>query len=350
MGVLPRDIASQFSTDIIAIQPLGNGYINDTFQVITTAKPFVLQRINKRVFPHPEHIMANLESLSQHIAKENKDSITLTIPQLLATQEGNKFTQDHEGDIWRAWDFIENTLSLETLSNTEQARQVGSALGQFHRLTQALAAETLLDTLPGFHIAPDYFQHYQHVKTQANIPKNSQCTNFIEQNQSIVNDLESAKAEGLLKIRTIHGDPKLNNFLFDNAAKHVISLVDLDTVKPGLIHYDIGDCLRSCCHTEGSDNFNLDFCRAVLTSYLTEMKTALSTADYALLYPAIRLIPFELGLRFYTDYLAGNRYFKVTEPEENLHRALSQFRLCASIISKETEITSLIEQVQATSM
>jgi Ser/Thr protein kinase RdoA (MazF antagonist) len=346
MAVSPKEIASQFSAYVVDILPLGNGFINDTFQVITRGKPFVLQRINTRVFPHPEHIMANLESLSQHIAKENKEGITLTIPQLLDTHAGSSYTQDQQGDYWRAWDFIENSLSLETLKNIAQARQVGFALGQFHRLTQSLTAEKLFDTLPGFHIAPNYFQHYEQVKTQTNIPENAECASFIEHNRSIINDLESAKVKGLLTVRTIHGDPKLNNFLFDNAAKHVVSLVDLDTVKPGLLHYDIGDCLRSCCHIETTNEFSLNFCKAVLESYLREMGLSFSKADYQMLYPAIRLIPFELGLRFYTDYLEGNRYFKVAEPEENLQRAISQFRLCANIIRKETDITGLIGKIQ----
>ncbi|CAG7856291.1 hypothetical protein MCAMS1_00714 [biofilm metagenome] len=339
-------VAEQFCPSIINIQPLGNGYINDTYRVDTSVKPFVLQRINKHVFPQPEQIMANLVCLNDHIGLQTDEQISLKIPQLLLTQSGEHYLNDVEGDYWRGLDFIDNTESLETIGNLGQAKQVGAALGQFHRLTQTLSAESLFDTLPGFHIAPDYYRQYQQEKTKTNIQENTECADFINKNQSIINELEAAKAQGLLINRTIHGDPKLNNFLFDKTSRQVVSLVDLDTVKPGLIHYDIGDCMRSCCHLDNGNEFSLDICRAILVNYLAEMGSVLSRVDYHMLYPAIRLIPFELGLRFYTDYLAGSRYFKVSEPDENLHRALGQFRLCASVIKQEADIIKLIGDLQ----
>lgn len=341
-----RSIAEQFCTSIIDIQPLGNGHINDTYRIETPTHAFVLQRINKRVFPQPEQIMANLTCLNGHLGRQNSQQCLLKIPKIIETQTGKTFINDDEGDFWRALDFIDNTESLETIDNCDQARQVGTALGQFHRLTKSLPAESLYDTLPGFHIAPEYFRYYQQVQAQTGVAEHAECADFITQNQFIINDLESAKAQGLLTVRTIHGDPKLNNFLFDKTSRQIVSLVDLDTVKPGLIHYDVGDCLRSCCHVINSNEFDMDICQAVLTNYLTEMARCFSQADYQLLYPAIRLIPFELGLRFYTDYLAGNCYFKVTQLEENLHRALSQFRLCASIIKQQADIIRLIGELQ----
>ncbi|MBM4208205.1 MAG: aminoglycoside phosphotransferase family protein [Gammaproteobacteria bacterium] len=336
-----RAIAEQFCTAVVDIQPLGNGHINDTYRVTTPVEPFVLQRINRRVFPKPEQIMSNLACLNAHLERQISGKGTLTIPKIIETQSGSAYLNDAAGDFWRALDFIDNTESLETIGNINQACEVGAALGRFHRLTQSLPADTLFDTLPGFHMAPDYFEQYQQVKLKTKFQENAECAEFIQKNQPIINDLEAAKAQGLLTIRTIHGDPKLNNFLFDKTSRQIVSLIDLDTVKPGLIHYDIGDCLRSCCHTSG-DEFNLEICSAVLAGYLNEMATALSHADYQHLYSAIRLIPFELGLRFYTDYLENNCYFKVTDPQENLRRALGQFRLCASIIQQETDIVNVI--------
>ena len=144
----------------------------------------------------------------------------------------------------------------------------------------------------------------------------------------------------------IHGDPKLNNFLFDKRTHKIVSIIDLDTVKPGLVHYDIGDCLRSCCHSTGPVEFDLAICSALLKSYLIEADAFFTECDYQYLYPAIRLIPFELGIRFYTDYLEGNRYFKVTESKQNLHRAVAQFRLCASIVAQESAIKELISRLE----
>lgn len=343
MMKMPINAAQQFSRSVENIQPLGNGLINDTFLVTTEAKPFVLQRVNKQVFPQPEQIMANLIVLNQHIKQTNDTQSVLKIPQLLTTETDSNFFCDGQGDYWRALSYIKNTESLETISNLAQAGQVGFALGQFHRLTHRLDSGQLYDTLPGFHIAPSYLQHYQQIKSRTKIAEAPYCKDFISDYQHIVNDLEAAKAQGLLSVRVIHGDPKLNNFLFDKTSQRVVSIIDLDTVKPGLIHYDMGDCLRSCCHNAEDDTFDLEICHALLTSYLGEMGAFLAKNDYQFLYAAIRLIPFELGIRFYSDYLEGNRYFKVADPQENLRRAASQFRLCGSVMAQEAEIQDLIQ-------
>ncbi len=340
----PIEIAGRFSSTVKNLEPLGNGHINDTYLVTEAEKCFVLQKINRYVFPRPEPIMANLDALSRYVEQTGDSRIDLIIPQLIPAESGEYCFCDDQGDHWRALSYIDNTESLETLSDLTQAEQVGFALGQFHRLTRNLDAATLCDTLPGFHIAPAYLAHYQDVKTRTTKAEDAYCADFINGFQHMVHDLESAKEQGLLKVRTIHGDPKLNNFLFDKDSRRIVSIIDLDTVKPGLIHYDIGDCIRSACHNPENDGFNLKTCNILLTAYLQEMGAYFTESDYEYLYPAIRLIPFELGLRFYADYLDGNRYFKVTEADENLHRAIGQFRLCGSIIAQEDEIKSLIKR------
>jgi Ser/Thr protein kinase RdoA (MazF antagonist) len=346
---LPLQIAQQFSKSIVSIEPLGNGFINDTYLVTTDTEPFVLQRINKHVFPQPEQIMLNLTVLNQHLNQIDENQVTLKIPSLLTTENGHDFFCDGQGEYWRSLSYIANTESLETISNLAQAEQVGYALGQFHRLTHRLDSEKLHDTLPGFHIAPRYLNHYLTVSGQSKIKKDPYCADFIDRYQHIAHDLETAKEAGLLSVSVIHGDPKLNNFLFDKTSQRIVSIIDLDTVKPGLIHYDIGDCLRSCCHDLATDKFNLEICQALLTSYLKVLGDLLTANDSLFLYPAIRLIPFELGLRFYTDYLEGNRYFKVAVAGQNLMRASAQFRLCANLMAQEKAIKELIE-CQAVSM
>jgi Ser/Thr protein kinase RdoA (MazF antagonist) len=332
--------AQQFSTVIIDIAPLGNGLINDTFLVTAADFSFVLQRINAQVFPAPEQIMSNLQQLNQHLAQ--KTAPKLQMPELLKTTAGQDFFRDKNGDVWRALSFIANSESLATLDNVDIAAQVGFALGYFHCLVSDLNPELLHDTLPSFHIAPAYLQQYQQVLQQPTVfPENTYCAEFIAQYQHITSDLETAKQQGLLKLRITHGDPKLDNFLFDKHSGTVISLIDLDTVKPALVHYDIGDCLRSCCHNAAGE-FDMTVCEVILKNYLHEARAFFTNHDYAYLYPAIRLIPFELGLRFYTDYLQGNRYFKVTDDQQNLHRAIAQFNLCASVMTQETVIKQLI--------
>ncbi len=341
-----RPISDQFSSGATQIRPLGNGLINDTYLVTTPSCSFVLQRINRTVFPRPAQIMENLSVLIQHLAQKTGESVKLKIPDILKTSANQPFYQDQTGDYWRALSFIDDTESIESIDAIANAEQAGFALGHFHSLISDLDPLLLHDTLPSFHIAPGYLKHYHRVLPLSNQLKSAYCAEFIARNEYITDDLEAAKNQGLLSLRVIHGDPKLNNFLFDIHSHKIISIIDLDTVKPGLVHYDIGDCLRSCCHRNDPVGFDLDICATLLKSYLAEAGTFFTEHDYHYLYPAIRLIPFELGLRFYTDYLEGNRYFKVTEPEQNLQRAVEQFRLCASIIEQESTIKSLIFRLQ----
>lgn len=335
-------ITYQFASDIVRITPLGNGLINDTYLVVTSLSSFVLQRINRTVFPVPEQIMANLALLNQHIAQKNSALVKLKIPELLKTTANRSFYQAENGDCWRALDFIDQTESIDNIRSLDDAEQAGFALGHFHRLLSDISPLLLHDTLPGFHITPDYLKHYHQILALTIQPKNDYCADFIQRFEFITDDLETAKNQGLLSLRIIHGDPKLNNFLFDKYTHKIVSLIDLDTVKPGLVHYDIGDCLRSCCYRSDPVGFDLASCAVLLKSYLSEAGDFFTEHDYHYLYPAIRLIPFELGLRFYTDYLQGNTYFKVTEPEQNLLRAIDQFQLCASIMTQEVAIKDLI--------
>ena len=164
--------------------------------------------------------------------------------------------------------------------------------------------------------------------------------------------LEAARLRGELHPCPIHGDPKPANILFARDTGRAVSLIDLDTVKPGLLHYDLGDCLRSCCNQAGEDadlievSFNLAFCAAILRGYLPQVAAFFSPFDYQYIYDAVRLIAFELGLRFFSDYLAGDVYFKIRKPGQNLHRAMAQFALCRSIEAQEKEIGNIVGELQ----
>lgn len=341
-------IAQEFcgGQTVNSITGLGNGLINDTFQVNTEAAAFVLQRINQQVFPRPELLMSNLQQLDRHIRQQAPAAVRLKIPQVLHTSKQLVFFQDQEQQFWRALELIPSVESREHLSKRTEAEQIGFALGHFHRLCSTLPTGQLHDTLPGFHIAPNYFQHYQTLLQAPLAGKSDKhfdyCQTFIENFRDNIDTLENAKQQGQLIERVIHGDPKLNNFLFLKDSDNIVSLIDLDTVKPGLVHYDIGDCLRSCCHRPENNSFDLDICTAILSSYLQEAGIFFTPADYDFLYDAILLIPFELGLRFFSDYLAGNIYFKVKEPRQNLQRAVAQFHLCESIAGQRLQIEDII--------
>ncbi|MGH8474446.1 MAG: phosphotransferase enzyme family protein [Methylococcales bacterium] len=362
-------IAGRFfdAGSVISIQDLGEGLVNDTYLVRTdsTALPFfVLQKINRRVFPFPERITANLENLTRHLSgriNDRKGSPNLEnfrLPALLPCIDGNNCHIEESGDYWRALSYIENSQSLDRIESARDAEEVGFALGHFHNLVADLDPDSMQDSLPGFHITPLYLAHYDRV-TKASTRHSSAHTStdlaffehFVAQRRAMVPVLENARQTGRLKCRIIHGDPKLTNILFTTHSRKALSMVDLDTVKSGLIHYDIGDCLRSSCNVaselerEAQAEFDLDICEAILSGYFQECGTSMTASDIDYLYDSIRLLPFELGLRFLCDYLEGNRYFKVELAEQNLLRAKLQFHLVRSVEDKEPLIRSLIRSL-----
>jgi Ser/Thr protein kinase RdoA (MazF antagonist) len=345
-------VAEQFAAGhaVQAISPLGNGLINDTYLVATADNSFVLQRINPKVFPEPHRVIHNLSQLAKHLQQKPVGSVRLKIPELLPASDGQGFYQDDLQQLWRALEWIHPTESREHISNDHEAAQVGLALGHFHQLCSDMPADALLDTLPGFHVTPGYLQHYQQLLAQPlQVAKDAEfheCHAFSQAHQLQVHLLESAKQRGELQSRVIHGDPKLNNFLFKPDTDQIVSLIDLDTVKPGLVHYDIGDCLRSSCHDKQTNQFNLNRCQIILQHYVQEAGGFLSATDYDYLYAAIWLIPFELGLRFFSDYLNGNHYFRVNQPRHNLDRALAQFALCNSIQAQQSALLDCILELR----
>lgn len=357
-------IAEQFtfSGKVTAIQSLGNGNINDTFLVTLDSpdrKHFVLQRINTQVFQQPTLVMQNMQILTDHVCVRQSRAggdRRWEVPRVLLTQDHQNLWRDENGGYWRAISFIENAQSFDTLTNNSHAPEIGYALGMFHNLISDLPPSKLADTLPGFHITPIYLQQYQQILTttqRKSSPEVNYCLEFVNNRTTIADILENAKAAGKLPLRLMHGDPKINNVLFDPVTQKAVSIIDLDTVKPGLVHYDIGDCLRSGCNPTGEETeywkqvkFETDLCQGILQGYLDVAQAFLTDNDYIYIYPAIRLISFELGLRFLTDYLAGDVYFKIKYPEHNLARALVQFQLTASIESQETQIRQIIADLR----
>ena len=356
--ISPQQVAAAFDLGgrVLDVQPLGRGLINDTYLVTTDAlgcRFVVLQRINRRAFPQPELIIQNLRLLTRHARAQDKH--TLRIPELFAARNGQDFVLDDADGFWRAQSYIENTTTLESLRSEREAEATGAALGQFHTLASGIDLQRLHATRPHFHQTPFYFTRFTDVAATAeNIPASIDlkwCTDFAEARRKSISTLENAKQQGELILRVIHGDPKLDNFLFDAIDGHVVSLIDLDTVQPGLVHYDIGDCLRSCANPAGESpadlddiRFDLDICHALLKGYLNEARNLLTPTDHAYLYEAIRLIPLELGLRFLTDHLENDTYFKTEWRGQNLHRAMGQFRLTADIEKNEQRIKMLIAQ------
>jgi Ser/Thr protein kinase RdoA (MazF antagonist) len=359
----PIEIASRFETPgkVIKVEEFGHGNINGTFLVTLDSekeKHFILQSINQSVFHKPELVMRNISIFTNHARQRLENSPLPSnrrweVPLVLSTQDNQDHFIDSENCFWRAISFIDNAQTFDTIIDNKHALEVGYALGMFHHLIGDLPVERLDDTLPGFHVTPIYLEQYKNIKTQyhksSKSPEVEYCLKFIDSRKTWAHVLENAQMQERLLLRPIHGDPKVNNVMIDTNTRQAISIIDLDTVKPGLVHYDIGDCLRSGCNPLGEETddweevtFNTDICESLLNGYLQVAKDFLTESDYIYMYDAIRLIAFELGLRFFTDYLAGNVYFKVKYPLHNLARALVQFKLTESIEMQESAIRKII--------
>ncbi|MGN0852203.1 MAG: phosphotransferase enzyme family protein [Kiritimatiellia bacterium] len=355
---------------LVTLVPFGNGNINDTFLAVFrntfTETQVVLQRVNRKVFPQPEAIMRNMHAITLHChekleadAKTDKDDRVWQMPQIVKTKSGADYVTDEQGEVWRVITRILSAHAFDTAQNPEHALECGAALGHFHYLVSDMDPASIVDPLPGFHITSGYLAQYdatlQDAGARAILGASMEArrlAKYVEERREFAVSLEKAEARGEIRKRMFHGDPKVNNIMIDDFTGKGTAMIDLDTVSPGLMHVDVGDAVRSICNPAGEEELNLgkvsfdeNLFQAFMRGYLKEAGAFLTDAERSYLYDAIRLLPFELGLRFFQDYLAGDRYFKVRQPGQNLNRARVQFRLCEAIEARERSIRNLLERL-----
>ena len=349
---------------ITAIRSLGSGNVNETFLVThegsSETSHFVMQRLNTAVFERPDLVMRNLQALGEHIDRRlatpppELQGRRWEVPRIVRCRCEESAWVEHNGEFWRSITYIGAASTSDEIQDCGHAHELGYGLGMFHNLIHDLAIHQLADTLENFHVTPEYLYRYDLVlksHTKLGTAEQSAC-DFIDKRRQGVDVLEAALARGELQHRPIHGDPKINNMMIDEASGKAVALIDLDTVKPGLIHYDIGDCIRSCCNAAGEETtdlasvrFDLTLCEAILKGYLEVAQGFLTSWDLYYLPDCIRLIPLELGLRFLTDHLEGNVYFKTDRPGHNLQRAAVQFKLVQDIENQMPALQRLIKRL-----
>jgi Ser/Thr protein kinase RdoA (MazF antagonist) len=360
-------VAEKFAVDgrLVGITSAGAGNVNDTFLAVFrtsfSEQRVIVQRINTRVFKRPEWIMSNLRVLTDHVhgrleREAARADRIWQLPRVIRAKDRKDYHRDARGGYWRAMTLIASASSYERVKDEAHAHEAGAVLGQFHRLVSDLDPARFRDTLPGFHETPLYLRSYDAVLATAPAAKRlgasalaRELAAFIERRRAFAGVLEDARARRELKPRLIHGDPKVSNIMIDDLSGKGTSIVDLDTVKPGLTHYDFGDALRSLCNRAGEDAeepervaFDTGLCAAFVKGYMARARDFMTAADRKYLYDSVRLIAFELGLRFFADHLAGDKYFKVAAPGHNLRRAAVQLRLCRSIERREKDIRAVL--------
>lgn len=367
-----KNIVAQFQLcgEAEHIERFGSGNINDTYRsVVSGAAPvfYIHQKINKTVFRQPEKVMENMALVTTHIQQklqqEYNDSAQhawKTTLELIPTKEGKLYYVDPGGEYWRTTAFIADAVTYNVVQNLDHAYEAGKILGEFQRFVADLPPEQLHDTLPGFHHTPTYYDQFLRcletvhsdlaIDARKREPDAVELIYKIQQHETLVPLLMKPYNSGILCNRVVHNDPKINNILIDTRTHKGICIVDLDTVKSGLIHFDYGDCLRSAANPAGEEardlrhvRFDLKTFERITQGYLEEARAFLSEADIDYLVDSIKVIAFELGTRFFTDYLKGDVYFKIAYPTQNLNRARVQFALLEDIERKETKIRKIVE-------
>lgn len=347
-----RRAAAAFAADgdSCPLHPLGKGNINDTYLLSSVRCPMVLQRINPLVFPEPLRVIDNFVLISQHIHnKRKKSGGAFLCAEPVPTLSGSWHYRDAQGAYWRSQSYLRQKI-VTVLQERRQAWELGKILATFHLLLADLKAHLIAEPLPGFHCLPKYLADYDMLTaaiTEETSRETEICHRAVARHRRRALLLEEARISGLLTIGPIHGDPKLDNVLFDDRGL-ACGVLDLDTVMFGPLHYDLGDCLRSCCNRAGEEStaaaphFDLDVCHAFLSGYGGAADGLLTKGDTAWVFQAIFTIAFELAVRFFSDHLRGDHYFRVTRHGDNLQRALGQFALVEEMLGKEGEVLKLV--------
>ncbi len=360
-NTLAHRVAAQFfnGDSIVELAPYGTGHINETYfvRVEGSRRPgrYILQRVNRRVFKESEKVMANIVKVTSHLraklARENMDPSRRALS-LVPMPDGALWYTDEENYVWRVYVTIEGAHTYDIIQSTDQAYQAAKAFGLFQHLLSDLPAGELYETIPDFHHTPRRFEQFEQALSadQCNRAASAkQEIDFAFARKGIVSTLVDCIADGSMRERVTHNDTKLNNVMIDDDTGEGICIIDLDTVMAGLALYDFGDCVRSGTRTGREDETNLDLIRmdmsmfeALVRGYMETSSSFLSLREIELLAFSGKLITFEIGLRFFTDYLSGDVYFKTHRERHNLDRVRVQFKLMQSMEEQEEEMNKLV--------
>ncbi len=352
----PEAAAQAFCIEgnLLAADPYGSGHINDSYRAIFQSNgcqsSYLLQRINHRIFKNPVTLMENIERVTAHLAAQVSDlpDRNRRVLTLIPTRSGGVLHVDGKGGYWRAYLFVDHATTYNSVQSSKQAFQAARAFGEFQRMLADLPAPRLHDTIPDFHHTPKRFAALEQA-IAADVSGRVALAQPEIDFALARNPLASAIINAGLPERVTHNDTKINNVLLDDSTGQGTCVIDLDTVMPGLAAYDFGDMVRTATSPAPEDEQDLSkvhmefpLFEALARGYLSTASGFLTPEEKESLAVAGKLITFEIGTRFLTDYLSGDTYFKVHRPGHNLDRARTQFKLLQSIEEQEPQIRALL--------
>lgn len=336
------------------IIPFGSGHINDTYLVtpVSAGEPFILQRINISIFPDVKTLMNNISLATRHLHLKSEEWGYLAV-RFLTTPSGKHYTGDDKKGYWRAMSYISNSATFNRLTGEEQAFEAGKALGAFHAMFNDFNAATLTPTLPDFHHLGQRLTAFHTALKDApaqRIAKAEKLIGWTRENATTLLAIDRLTDNQLIPLRVVHNDPKVNNILFDRQGK-ALCMIDLDTVMPGYLLHDFGDAIRTSASLAEEDEpdagkcgINLSLFESYLRGYLDAARPIITPEEADMLALSSLILTFTIGLRFLTDYLAGDVYYKTAYPGHNLVRAKAQFAQATDIRNKLPKMEQIVRR------
>ena len=334
----------------LSCERYGMGHINRTYLVVTDApRRYILQRLSREAFHDIPGLMENVRAVTEYLSRQTDDPRACL--HLVPTHDGGCWHRDAEGEYWRVYDFVEDSICLQAAESPEDFYQSAVAFGSFQRLLRAFPAGTLHETIPDFHNTPDRYRKYDAALRADPLGRAAGVApeiDFVLSRREEAGTLQRMREDGTLPLRVTHNDTKLNNVMLDAKTRRALCVIDLDTVMPGLAAYDFGDSIRFGASTAAEDERDLDRVRMDPELYRTFVRGfvpacgGLTEAELDSLPWGARLMTLECGLRFLTDYLSGDVYFSIAFPEHNLVRARNQFRLVEDMEEKWEDMRRIV--------
>lgn len=343
--------------ECVSCAKYGEGHINETYKVIMNdngiEKPYILQKINNKIFTNVDQLMSNIQGVTdfarskiiEHSGDPDRESLTLIL-----TKDSKPYYFDGEG-YYRVFIFIDKTVAIQKPESVEIFASSAYAFGKFANLLAEYPADKLYETIPNFHNTVDRYEKFlSAVKADVCGRASSvqEQIKFVMDRKDYCSRITSLLDSKKMPIRVTHNDTKLNNVLFDESSLSAIAVIDLDTIMSGSVCYDFGDAIRFGCNTGAEDepdltkvNFDIELFEAYVKSYLLALGDGITQIEKDTLAFSAILLTFECGMRFLTDYLSGDTYFKIHRENHNLDRTGTQFKLVSDmekVLDKMEEI------------
>ncbi|MEI8005530.1 MAG: aminoglycoside phosphotransferase family protein [Bacteroidota bacterium] len=356
------NIASRFSINCtpIAFERIGSGHINDSYHIKTDteeAREYVLQRINHHVFTNVPALTNNILKVTKHISAkidEGKNDIPFESLHLIPSTDDLFYYKDDEGNYWRMYNHIRGSRSYDLVPGPELACEGGKAFGLFLKLTSDMDASGLFETIRDFHNIETRLAAFRRVckeDPKGRIQGANEEIRFIEERAEEMHTILKLGRSGQIPLRVTHNDTKFNNILFD-LDNRAVCIVDLDTVMPGYVLYDFGDAIRTGANSGAEDepdlskvNIDLELFKAYSSGFIETAGDSLTTNEIKHLAFSARFMTFIIGLRFLTDHLAGDTYYKIHFPCHNLQRARAQLKLVRSMEENAASMEGIISDL-----